>query len=103
MCTLGTFHLGDRKLCYAQLSERDYPSIVMFHGVLRAWNCFLPLGAHLFPTYDVTSLDQRGHGTSDRADRYLVADYADDAVEWVERAIARPVVLYGHSLGAMVA
>jgi pimeloyl-ACP methyl ester carboxylesterase len=75
----------------------------MFHGVLRAWNCFLPLSAHLSPTYDLTSLDQRGHGMSDRAERYLVADYADDAVEWLERAIGRPVVLYGHSLGAMVA
>jgi pimeloyl-ACP methyl ester carboxylesterase len=102
MCKLGTFHLGDRKLCYAQLSERDFPPIAMFHGVLRAWNCFLPLAAHLSPTYDLISVDQRGHGISDRADRYLVTDYADDAAEWLEQAIGRPVVLYGHSLGAMV-
>jgi pimeloyl-ACP methyl ester carboxylesterase len=103
MCKLGTFHVGDRKLCYAQLSERENPPIVMFHGVLRAWNCFLPLAAHLSPTYDLIALDQRGHGISDRADRYLVADYVDDATEWLERAVGRPAVLYGHSLGAMVA
>jgi len=103
MCKLETLHIGERKLCYAKFFERDFPTIVMFHGVLRAWNCFLPLATQLSPTYDLISLDQRGHGTSDRADRYLVADYADDGVEWLERAVGRPTVLYGHSLGAMVA
>jgi pimeloyl-ACP methyl ester carboxylesterase len=103
MCKLRTHHIGDRKLCYAQLAEQDNPPIALFHGVLRAWNCFLPLTAHLAPNYDLLSLDQRGHGTSDRADRYLVADYAEDATDWLVRAVGRPTVLYGHSLGAMVA
>lgn len=103
MCKLVTFHVGDRKLCYAQLSEKDRPAIGMFHGVLRSWNSFLPLSAHLSTSYDLLSLDQRGHGVSDPADRYLVVDYARDGVEWLQNGIGRPAVLYGHSLGAMVA
>jgi pimeloyl-ACP methyl ester carboxylesterase len=83
-------------------------TIAMFHGVLRSWNVFLPLTAHLSTRYDIWAIDQRGHGSSDRATRYLVVDYVDDAVAWLRSTFGRhgnvkPVVLYGHSLGAMVA
>ena len=78
-------------------------AIVFFHGVLRAWNTCLPLAAHLTPRYDAWALDHRGHGRSGRAERYRVVDYVADATAWLRATIDRPVVLYGHSLGAMVA
>jgi len=83
-------------------------TLAMFHGVLRSWNVFLPLTAHLSSRYDLWALDQRGHGSSDRASRYLVVDFVEDAVAWLRNTFGqqgrvRPVVLYGHSLGAMVA
>jgi len=78
-------------------------SLVLLHGVLRNSEDWLPLLAPLAAHFDLWLLDQRGHGDSAPAASYVVEDYVADAVEWIERAVARPVVLLGHSLGAMVA
>jgi pimeloyl-ACP methyl ester carboxylesterase len=78
-------------------------SIFFFHGVGRCWRTFLPLIPAIAERWPILALDQRGHGESDRAGRYLVADYFADAVSVVKELAERTVVLYGHSLGALVA
>jgi pimeloyl-ACP methyl ester carboxylesterase len=78
-------------------------SIFFFHGVGRCWRTFLPLIPAIAERWPILALDQRGHGESDRADRYLVADYFADAVSVVKELAEQTVVLYGHSLGALVA
>jgi len=79
------------------------PVLLLLHGVTRCgadWEPLLPaLAAH----WKVIALDQRGHGTSPRAGSYLVTDYIADAVRFVQEETADPVVIFGHSLGAMVA
>jgi pimeloyl-ACP methyl ester carboxylesterase len=79
------------------------PVLLMLHGVTRCgadWEPLLPaLAAH----WKVIAHDQRGHGTSPRAGSYLVKDYIADAVRLVREEAADPIVLFGHSLGAMVA
>jgi pimeloyl-ACP methyl ester carboxylesterase len=78
------------------------PPLVLLHGVLRGWRDFAPLWPALVPRWQVVCVDQRGHGSSGRTPgRYHVLDYAGDAVELVRR-LSEPVVLYGHSLGALV-
>jgi len=77
--------------------------LLMLHGVARRGDTFTPLLPWLVPEWRVAAVDHRGHGRSSRADSYLVRDYAADAVMVVERQFDRPVVLYGHSLGALVA
>jgi pimeloyl-ACP methyl ester carboxylesterase len=58
----------------------------------------------LVPTWHVLAPDFRGHGGSARAPgQYLVSDYVRDIVTFVQEQIGRPVLIYGHSLGAMVA
>lgn len=80
------------------------PPLVMFHGVLRCWQDFMPLIPSLGWRWQVLALDQRGHGKSEpTADKYHVRDYVRDAVQFVRDAVDEPVVIYGHSLGAMVA
>lgn len=78
-------------------------SLVMFHGVTRRWQSFLTLIPSLITRWQVLAWDARGHGFSDRADSYRVVDYVDDAVSFVRKAGGQRSVLYGHSLGAMVA
>jgi pimeloyl-ACP methyl ester carboxylesterase len=77
--------------------------LLLLHGVTRCgadWEPLLPaLAAH----WQVIALDQRGHGTSPRAGSYLVTDYIADVVRFLQEETADPVVLFGHSLGAMVA
>lgn len=79
------------------------PRLVLLHGVTRCGADWAPILPGLEPDWEVVSLDQRGHGWSPRADRYLVTDYVQDAVRWLQAESCGPVVLLGHSLGAMVA
>ncbi len=80
------------------------PPLLLLHGVSRSGRTFTPLLPALWPFWTVTLLDQRGHGGSRPAadGRYFVTDYVSDAIA-VLRDLHEPVVLYGHSLGAMVA
>lgn len=51
----------------------------------------------------VITLDLRGHGRSGHARRYRHSDYAADVAMVVERVTSKPVAVFGHSLGGVVA
>lgn len=96
-----TFQLGSQTLNVAK-GPPSGPPLVMLHGVTRKWQTFLPLVPTLVPRWQVHGLDFRGHGASSPAeDGYLIVDYVRDAVGLLHE-LDEPVVLYGHSLGAMV-
>ncbi|MFM8891867.1 MAG: alpha/beta fold hydrolase [Planctomycetia bacterium] len=79
------------------------PPLVLLHGVTRCrddWQGMVPALSH---DWRVIAVDHRGHGDSGRAEGYLVTDYVADMVRLLSGTIAEPVVLVGHSLGAMVA
>ena len=79
-------------------------SVVFLHGVGRDRRTFAPLAGRLGELWNPWLLDFRGHGRSPRgADVSLVADHVRDLRRWLIGRWQRPVVLYGHSLGAMVA
>lgn len=79
------------------------PVLLLLHGVTRCGADWEPLLPALAKHWKVIALDQRGHGTSPRAGSYLVTDYIADVVRFVQEETAAPVVVFGHSLGAMVA
>ena len=81
----------------------DGPALLLLHGVTRCGRDWEPLLPELARQWQVFALDQRGHGGSRRAASYLVTDYIADAVQFVREEVAAPVVIVGHSLGAMVA
>jgi pimeloyl-ACP methyl ester carboxylesterase len=77
-------------------------TLVFFHGVTRRWQDFMPLIPSLAARWEIHALDFPGHGGSDRIEsEYRTVDYVEQAVWFVEQ-LDRPVVLFGHSLGAMV-
>lgn len=97
------FHHGGLDLNFAT-GPRNGPALVFLHGVTRRWQSFVPLIPALSTRWHVHALDHRGHGHSSRAKfGYLVRDFVHDAVAFVQKQVQGPVVLYGHSLGAMVA
>jgi pimeloyl-ACP methyl ester carboxylesterase len=79
------------------------PLLLLLHGLTRGHGDWSPLLPRLVNRWRVIAVDQRGHGCSARAERYLVSDYAADAVRLVRDEIGGPVMILGHSLGAMVA
>ncbi len=92
----------DGALQVAQGPENG-PPLLFLHGVGRAWRDFSGLMSALAPCWQVFALDFRGHGLSARTpEKYLVSDYVRDAVAVIQH-IDKPLLLYGHSLGAMVA
>jgi pimeloyl-ACP methyl ester carboxylesterase len=78
--------------------------MLLLHGVLRAWQDFMPLIPALAARWQVDALDFRGHGrSSPRQGHYRVVDYVEDAEAFLRHGCDEPAVVYGHSLGAMVA
>jgi pimeloyl-ACP methyl ester carboxylesterase len=78
--------------------------LVMLHGVTRSWRTFLPLMPALSVHGPILTFDFRGHGRSSRAaGHYRVVDYAREAIRFLLDQVEPPAVVYGHSLGAMVA
>ena len=102
MFTERFFRRGEQQLAYA-VGPAHGPPLVLFHGVARGWQDFVPLAPALSTRWRLLAVDHRGHGRSTRCDSYLVRDYVADAVDFVRESVNEPAVIYGHSLGAMVA
>jgi pimeloyl-ACP methyl ester carboxylesterase len=97
------FKKGPLSLHYARTGNDGAPPLLLLHGVTRGWQSFLPLLPTLALRWQVFAIDQRGHGQSGRGKSYFAIDYAPDAASFLRDEIKRPAVVYGHSLGAMVA
>jgi pimeloyl-ACP methyl ester carboxylesterase len=76
--------------------------VLFLHGIATSRDTWEETALRLMSRYQVWTMDFRGHGHSARASSYELADYKSDA-ETALRAIGRPTVLVGHSLGACVA
>ncbi len=83
--------------------DGDGPPVLFLHGYVDSSRSFEALIANLPHRRAVFSLDLRGHGDSDPADHYAIADLTADAIEFIERVIATPVHVVGHSMGSIVA
>lgn len=97
-----SFEIGRRSLRVA-IGPDNGPPLLFLHGVVRRWQDWLALTPTFSQRFQVHCLDFRGHGESDRTPgEYLVVDYVRDVTDYL-RSLDRPAILFGHSLGAMVA
>lgn len=96
-----TFEVEGRRLSYVEGPPSGSP-LLFCHGVLRGWRDFSLVLPAFLHRWRVLGLDFRGHGGSDPAGAYRVTDFAEDAVALLRR-LDEPAVVYGHSLGALVA
>ncbi|UGS39219.1 alpha/beta fold hydrolase [Capillimicrobium parvum] len=82
---------------------QDGPPVVFLHGVSGSRHAYAWLPPEILLGRRVLRVDQRGHGDSAKTPgAYGIEDYTGDAVA-ILRAVGRPAVLVGHSLGGCVA
>jgi pimeloyl-ACP methyl ester carboxylesterase len=100
MLTEKTFDTGTVKINYAEGSPNGKP-LVLLHGGTARWQELMPLITELEKDWHIYACDKRGHGKSSRGDSYRVVDFGNDMAEFISRNIGAPVVLLGHSGGAV--
>jgi pimeloyl-ACP methyl ester carboxylesterase len=96
------FRVGDATLNYAE-GVGGNPPIVLTHGLTDRWQYYLPIMPWLEARWHVYALDFRGHGRSSRTQPYRYRDHIADATGFIEECVREPVVLFGSSMGGMVA
>jgi pimeloyl-ACP methyl ester carboxylesterase len=96
-----TIDNGGIRLAASTYGSADATPVLFLHGIAQSRDTWDEMASHLTRQYRIWTLDFRGHGHSDRASTYDLADYASDA-EAALRAIGRPALVVGHSLGACV-
>jgi pimeloyl-ACP methyl ester carboxylesterase len=83
----------------ATFTRGDGPrTAALVHGATESSNAWLRFGDILVEKYDLRLIlvDQRGHGTSPRADSYLLGDFAGDLIDTLPTGLD---YLFGQSLG----
>jgi non-heme chloroperoxidase len=85
----------------AEQGQRGGPALLMLHGITDTWRSFEPVLPWLPPEWHVISMTQRGHGGSSAATSLRTCDFAADAAAMVATLGLPPVVVVGHSMGAI--
>ena len=97
------FSSGPVTLNYAATAEPG-PPLVLLHGLTTRWQAWLPLMPWLTQQWQVFAPDFRGHGRSSRVKGgYRGEDFSADVISFLEQRVQRPAVIFGHSLGGLVA
>ncbi|MGD0215682.1 MAG: alpha/beta hydrolase [Terriglobales bacterium] len=98
----GSVELGVQ-LNYAE-GPANGPPLVLLHGLGRRWQVFLPVIPALSLRWHIFAPDLRGHGKSSHVARgYHGPQYSDDLAALLRERVGAPAVLFGHSLGGMLA
>lgn len=94
-----------QRLHYLEWGEAGRPPLLLLHGGNQSAHSWDLVSLHLADRYRVLAPDQRGHGDSEwsRECDYSVGALARDAAAFLrDRRAERPIV-FGHSMGGMVA
>lgn len=98
-----TLDTGEVQLNYAE-GPANGPPLVLLHGLGRRWQVFLPVIPSLSLRWHIFAPDLRGHGKSSRVARgYHGPQYSEDISQLLRERVGAPAVLFGHSLGGMLA
>lgn len=93
------------RLWHLDNGSTDRPRVVILHGMRDVARSLLPLAEVLADQFDVTLLDQRGHGASDYPGAYSMEYFYYDLYQVITHLQGNadaPVALVGHSLGGQI-
>jgi pimeloyl-ACP methyl ester carboxylesterase len=102
MLTQKKFQIGTVALNFVESPDAG-PPLLLLHGITQRWQEFIQVIPALTGNYHVYALDFRGHGQSGRAQgTYHGENYSQDVLEFIDKVIGEPAIVFGHSLGGMV-
>ncbi len=93
--TSGTLH-------YEIHGNGDTP-MLMLHGMSQSAVTFKGMISELSPGRTLYICDLPGHGESYRPARYTAAEMIADVAGLLRDVIGQPAIVYGHSLGSLIA
>ena len=79
------------------------PALLFLHGWCGDRGFFAPQFDHFSDTHRVVSVDLPGHGKSDVPQEYAIEAFANTVADLARRLRLGRSVVFGHSIGAMVA
>lgn len=92
------------RLRYAYKGDPSGAPVIMLHGIGDSWFSFSPVLPLMDKKYRVYSLDQRGHGDSDRpVGGYAMEQFAADVIAFMDAMQLKQATIVGHSMGSIVA
>ena len=78
------------------------PDMILLHGIFASKEIMNPLFNYYCNDYHVISYDLRGHGASDKPEKFNIDDHADDLKAVIEHyGMEKPIVV-GLSMGSFV-
>jgi pimeloyl-ACP methyl ester carboxylesterase len=96
------YRVGEAVLNYAEGPVAG-PPMILTHGLTDRWQYYLPIIPFLNMRWHTYALDFRGHGRSSRTPPYRYRDHIEDTIAFIEGCVREPVVVFGSSMGGMVA
>ncbi|MEV0278105.1 alpha/beta hydrolase [Streptomyces sp. NPDC050610] len=102
---LAAWEFADPPKAAGRNGEGGRSSVLLLHGLMGRASHWAESARWLATRYRAVALDQRGHGRSEKpADGSYTRDaYVSDVEAAVEQLGLAPVVLIGHSMGALTA
>jgi pimeloyl-ACP methyl ester carboxylesterase len=92
------------RLRYAEQGASDGQTIILLHGYGDSWFSYSRVLHLLDAKYHVFTLEQRGHGDSDRPQSgYKFDDFAADVVAFMDAKNIKSATVVGHSMGSFIA
>ncbi|HKV37179.1 MAG TPA: alpha/beta fold hydrolase [Pyrinomonadaceae bacterium] len=92
------------RLRYAYQGAPNGEPVILLHGYTDSWFSFSQILPLLDQRYRVYTLDQRGHGESDRpVGGYAMPQFAGDVVAFMDAMNIKQATIVGHSMGSFVA
>lgn len=96
--------LGEIRMNYATAGDGRNPAILLIPGQTESWWGYETAMQLLSQRYHVYAVDLRGQGRSTwTPGRYSLDLFGSDLVRFIDRVIARPVVVSGLSSGGVIA